>query len=58
LIMLNPLTFVIEQSRAVLIWGQLPDFVGLLQYFICSLGVFWGGFICFQKARRGFADVL
>lgn len=58
LIMLNPLTFIIEQSRAVLIWGRIPDFSGLAQYFAFSLMVFWAGFAFFQKARKGFADVL
>lgn len=58
LIMLNPLTFIIEQSRAVLIWGRMPNFAGLLQYLAFSLMVAWAGFACFQKARRGFADVL
>ena len=28
-LLVNPLTFIIEQARAVLIWGQLPDWVGL-----------------------------
>ncbi len=28
-LMLNPLTFIIEQARAVLIWGHLPNFMGL-----------------------------
>lgn len=54
----NPLTFVIEQSRAVFIWGQYPDWGGLLVYwFVCCmlalLGYWW-----FQKTRKGFADVL
>lgn len=58
LIMMNPLTFVIEQSRGVLICSKWPDFLGLLQYFVFSLVILWAGFACFQKARKGFADVL
>ncbi|NWN50102.1 ABC transporter permease [Pseudomonas sp. MAFF 301514] len=58
LIMANPLTFIIEQSRDVLIWGKAPDFMGLLQYFIVALVVFWAGYIWFQKMRKGFSDVL
>lgn len=57
-IFLNPLTFVIEQSRAVLIWGVAPDWVGLAKYFVASVLVAWLGFWIFQKMRRGFADVL
>ncbi len=57
-LMLNPLTFMIEQSRAVLIFGKLPDWTGLLIYAIASLAVAWAGFWWFQKTRKGFADVL
>lgn len=57
-LMLNPLTFIIEQARQVLIWGQLPDWYGLGLYSIASLAIAWAGFWWFQKMRRGFADVL
>lgn len=57
-IMLNPLTFIIEQSRAVLLFGQLPDATGLGIYFMVSVLVMWMGFACFQNMRKGFADVL
>lgn len=58
LIYINPLTFVIEQARDVLMWGKLPDWFGLIIYFIASLFIAWAGFIWFQKTRKGFADVL
>ena len=54
----NPLTFVIEQSRNVLIWGTLPDFGGLFVYSAVSLGVAWLGLLAFKAMRSGFADVL
>jgi lipopolysaccharide transport system permease protein len=54
----NPLTFVIEQSRNVLIWGTLPDFGGLAVYSAVSLGVAWLGLLAFKAMRSGFADVL
>ena len=57
-IMLNPLTFIIEQSRNVLIWGKIPNWYGLFIYLIFSLVILWGGFWWFQKTRKGFADVL
>jgi lipopolysaccharide transport system permease protein len=57
-IMANPLTFIIEQSRAVLIWGQLPDWFGLGIYMLIALIVAWAGYAWFQKTRKGFADVL
>jgi len=55
---LNPLTFVIEQAREVLIWGHMPAWEGLGLYAAMALGVAWGGLFWFQKTRRGFADVL
>jgi len=57
-ILLNPLTFIIEQSRAVLVWGNLPDWKGLLMYCIASLIIAFIGYVWFQKTRKGFADVL
>ena len=55
---LNPLTFMIEQVREVLVWGHMPQWSGLLLYGVISLGVAWLGFSWFQKTRKGFADVL
>jgi len=58
LIMANPLTFIIEQTRQVLIWGRLPNWIGLGIYAMLATGVAWAGFAWFQKTRKGFADVL
>ena len=57
-IYLNPLTFIIEQAREVLLWGHVPDFIGLGKYAVGAALVAWFGFATFQKMRRGFADVL
>ncbi|OIR10712.1 teichoic acid translocation permease protein TagG [mine drainage metagenome] len=57
-LMLNPLTFVIEQSRAVMIFGKQPDWVGLGICTGASLILAWAGYWWFQKTRKGFADVL
>lgn len=56
--MLNPLTFIVEQVRQVVIWGRLPDWSGLCIYTMISVGVLWIGFAWFQKTRKGFADVI
>jgi lipopolysaccharide transport system permease protein len=58
LIMANPLTFIIEQAREVLIWGRMPDWIGLGCYSAVALAITWGGYAWFQKTRKGFADVL
>jgi len=55
---LNPLTFIIEQTREVLIWGRLPDWKGLTIYFVGASIFAWLGYFWFQKTRKGFADVL
>jgi lipopolysaccharide transport system permease protein len=57
-LMANPLTFIIEQSREVIIWGHPPDWAGLALYLLAALAVAWIGFAWFQKTRKGFADVL
>lgn len=58
LIMANPLTFIIEQAREVLIWGHLPNWIGLGIYAVVATVVAWVGYVWFQKTRKGFADVL
>jgi lipopolysaccharide transport system permease protein len=55
---LNPLSIVIEQARAVLVFGTLPDFGGYFVWLACGLAVAWLGLVAFQRARVGFADVL
>ena len=57
-IMANPLTFIIEQAREVLIWGRLPNWAGLGIYTLASTVIAWAGYAWFQKTKKGFADVL
>lgn len=57
-ILANPLTFIIEQAREVLIWGHLPNWLGLGAYTLAATAIAWAGYAWFQKTRKGFADVL
>jgi lipopolysaccharide transport system permease protein len=57
-LLLNPATFPIEQARAVLLHGRVPDWFGLGLYTLIALAVAWLGVTGFQRARAGFADVL
>lgn len=57
-IMANPLTFIIEEAREVIIWGHLPNWLGLSGYALAALIVAFAGYAWFQKTRKGFADVL
>ncbi|MEN5207889.1 ABC transporter permease [Stenotrophomonas terrae] len=55
---LNPLTFIINQVREVVIWGRLPDWAGLGLYTLIACVVAFIGHRLFNKLRVGFADVL
>ncbi len=57
-IYMNPLTFIIEQMRDVLIWGRLPSWSGWCLAMVFGILVAWLGLTWFQKTRKGFADVL
>ena len=55
---LNPLTFIIEQTRGIILAGSQPNWSGLMIYYLIGVFVAWIGLIWFQKTRKGFADVL
>lgn len=57
-VVLNPLTFVVETSRGILLWSQVPDWSSWLAYALASCLVGWAGWLIFQITRRGFADVI
>lgn len=54
----NPIAIAVEQARDVVLHGRLPNAIGWLAYFGTTIFVAWIGLAWFQKARRGFADVL
>jgi lipopolysaccharide transport system permease protein len=58
LLSINPLTPAIENARAILVRGQLPDFASLGMSYLIGGIVLFLGFVWFQKTRKGFADVL
>lgn len=55
---LNPLTYIIEDSRRVLIFGQLPRLSHWSLAMVVGLAASMFGYAWFQKTRKGFADVL
>ncbi len=55
---LNPLTIIVEQFRAVVLFGQLPDWNLLGMYTLGALMMFFLGVWFFKKTRDGFADVI
>lgn len=58
LMLMNPLAYFIDQAREVLIWGHVPNWMGLAIYTAIALAIASLGFAWFQKTRKGFADVL
>jgi lipopolysaccharide transport system permease protein len=58
IIIMNPLTLIIEETRKILILGESPDFSAIGIYSLASLFICWLGFAWFQKTRRGFSDVM
>ncbi|WP_211460705.1 ABC transporter permease [Collimonas silvisoli] len=58
LVKLNPLALPIEQARQVLVWGTAINWDEWMIYTGIAGVIAWTGFVWFQKARKGFADVL
>ncbi|MFQ5851455.1 MAG: ABC transporter permease, partial [Candidatus Binatia bacterium] len=54
----NPLTFIVENMQAVVIWGQLPDWQSMGIGTAVALGTALIGYAWFERTRGGFADVL
>jgi lipopolysaccharide transport system permease protein len=58
LLQLNPLVVIISESRKVVYYGEMPNWVSLGWVFLLGLSIAFLGFWWFQKTRRGIADVL
>lgn len=55
---LNPLTIIVEQLRAVVLFGQLPNWELLGIYSIGAFSMLFVGTWLFKRTRDGFADVI
>lgn len=58
LLYLNPITWAVEQSRNVILWGLVPGITGYLSYTIISILIGWFGYLWFRRLRPGFSDVI
>ncbi len=56
--LLNPLTFPVEQLRAMVFQGLPPDWTGLALATLAGWAVAWLGLAWFRRTRHGFADVV
>ena len=55
---LNPLAWVVENLRRVVLWGLLPDWRGLGLWTAATAIILLLGYAWFMKTKRIFADVL
>lgn len=58
LLYFNPLTLIVEQLRAIVIFGRYPNWGALSAYYLVALVVVGLGYKWFTRTRTGFADVL
>jgi len=58
LLMLNPLTYLVEQFRFVLFFGYAPGWAGLAVYFLFSSFFAWTSLKVFRLLKPGFADLV
>ena len=57
-IYLNPLTFIVNHFRRVILWGQTPDWAEFGLMTVGLVGVCLLGYIWFMKSKKTFADVV
>lgn len=55
---LNPISFVVEDVRRIIIWGQLPQWEWTIPGIVIGMVFFVGGYAWFMKTKGGFSDVL
>ena len=55
---LNPITWIVEQMRGAVLYGELPDLGGYVIYTVVAFLVALLGNVWFQRLRPGFADVV
>jgi lipopolysaccharide transport system permease protein len=58
ILLLNPLTSIVQSARQVLMYGQWPNWCALGSVTLLSMVAFQLGNFWFMKTKRGFADVL
>ena len=54
----NPLSAIVENTRALFLYGTIPSWSTLLLSFAVSLIIYQLGFVWFYESKKGFADVL
>ncbi|MEK8131085.1 ABC transporter permease [Paenibacillus filicis] len=55
---LNPITFVVEDVRRIIVWGQLPQWEWTISGIVIGTILLIIGYKWFMKTKGGFSDVL
>jgi ABC-type polysaccharide/polyol phosphate export permease len=55
---LNPLAYLLEAYRAILIYGEMPTAISLVGLSMLALGVLWAGYSVFRRASFRFVEEL
>ena len=58
ILMLNPLTYLVEQFRLILFYGQVPALKGLAVYLLLASLFAWVSLVFFRRLRPDFADMV
>lgn len=57
-LLMNPITFIVEQVQNILFYQKMLDGVGLMIYYLVSIFIFCLSILWFQKTRKAFGDML
>jgi lipopolysaccharide transport system permease protein len=58
LYLFNPISYIVEDMRRIIIWGQYPDWNWLIWGSLIGMAISFIGYIWFQKTKKAFADVM
>jgi lipopolysaccharide transport system permease protein len=54
----NPLSFIVDGFRRIVLWGTMPDWKALLGGTLLSAFFMLWGYAFFMRTKKGFADVI
>jgi lipopolysaccharide transport system permease protein len=55
---INPMTFIVNQFRQVILWQRLPSLKEYLVLLSVTMIICLAGYLWFMKSKKAFADVL
>jgi lipopolysaccharide transport system permease protein len=58
LYLFNPISYIVEDMRRIIIWGQYPNWNWLIWGSLIGITLSFIGYIWFQKTKKAFPDVM